>query len=234
MDLYADAIAAHYAAYRPSLHAQILKRALPLGERFAVGLDVGCGTGYSALALADWCDYVHAVDPSQAMLDRAMPHPRVAYQNGAAERLPLPDASVDLVTFAGSLAYVDRDATAAELRRVCRSGATVVCYDFEVLLGDVLSRWNVADQAVDMGYDHAVNFADVPGFSDEPARVERAKLEVTAVQLAHVLLSDAHRFARFAEVLGTSNPFDTLKCEIESGSGRAELSADLYSSTYRM
>ncbi len=232
-DLYADAIAAHYAAYRPDLHTRILERALPLGERFADGLDVGCGTGYSAHALADWCDHVYAVDPSRAMMDRATPHPRVMHRQGSAEHLPLPDASVDAVTFAGSMAYVDRDAAAAQLRRVCRSGATVVCYDFEVRLEDVLSRWNVAE-AGDDAYDHAANFAGVSGFTDQAAQVERAVLDVTAAQLAHVLLSDAYRFARFADVLGAREPFDVLRREVESNGKPLALSADMYFSTYRV
>ncbi len=233
-DLYADAIAAHYAAYRPELHARILERALPTGARFATGLDAGCGTGYSALALTEWCDQVHAIDPGQAMLDRATPHPRVSYQKGSAERLPLPDASVDLATFAGSLAYVDLGATASELHRVCRAGATVVCYDFHVRLGQVLARWQIAKGDDGSDYDHAVNLAGLPSFANDAAQADRVALGVTVDQLAHVLLSDAHRFTCFADVLGADHPFDSLRRELALDGERTALSADLFYSVYRM
>lgn len=127
---YSEAVATHYAAYRPPLHRTILTRVLAGTGGFSDALDVGCGTGWSSLALAEFCDRVFAIDPSQSMLDGAPPHDSVAYLLGAAERIPLPDDSIDLVTFAGSLSYADREATAVELRRVCRPDAMIVpCAD---------------------------------------------------------------------------------------------------------
>ncbi|WP_425460039.1 methyltransferase domain-containing protein [Exilibacterium tricleocarpae] len=35
---------------------------------------MGCGTGHSALALTKYCSRFHGVEPSRAMLERAMPH----------------------------------------------------------------------------------------------------------------------------------------------------------------
>ena len=107
---YDTTAAAHYAAYRPPLHAMILARVLPPGAAFDAGLDVGCGTGYSAVALAHYCQRVYGVEPSAEMLARALPHDRVQYLAGAAEHLPLPDDSVDLIAFAGSLFYADASA----------------------------------------------------------------------------------------------------------------------------
>lgn len=54
-------------------------------REIAVGLDLGCGTGYSALALAHHALGVVGVEPSPHMLRRATAHPRVRYVTGAAD-----------------------------------------------------------------------------------------------------------------------------------------------------
>lgn len=229
--LYAAPVARHYAAFRPGLHERLLRRALPAGARFAAGLDVGCGTGYSALALARWCAQVHAIDPSAEMLERASAHPQVAYAQAPAECVPLGDDSVDVVTFAGSVSYVEPSAAAREARRVCRAGGWVVCYDFEVQIGDLLAGWNVPPAAADLAYDHAANFAGAGGFDARPAQAERVPLAVTAREAAHVLLADAHRFAHFARTRG-AEPFDALRRALEAARPRYTLSADLYWTVY--
>ncbi len=61
LDIYDDQIARHYAAYRPPLHQLIINEALE-NQLFEVGLDIGCGTGCSAIALADRCRQVFGVD----------------------------------------------------------------------------------------------------------------------------------------------------------------------------
>jgi SAM-dependent methyltransferase len=100
-------------------------------ERGAEVLDLGCGTGIYSVMLAEELDAtVTGVEPSARMRDvaeRENAHPRVRYLDGAAERIPLAEASVD----AALLSYVvhhmdDRDAGAAELARVVRPGGLVL------------------------------------------------------------------------------------------------------------
>jgi SAM-dependent methyltransferase len=84
---YDSTAARHYAAFRPPLHGLILDRAIRPNESFQVGLDVGCGTGYSAVALAKYCDRVFGLDPSRSMLDAAQRHPRITYIHGSGDAL---------------------------------------------------------------------------------------------------------------------------------------------------
>src|SRR6476620_2719733 len=64
-------------------------------------LDLGCGTGrYSEALATHFNQQVIGLNPSEKMLAqaRAKQHdPRVSYQVGPAEEIPLPDASVDLI-----------------------------------------------------------------------------------------------------------------------------------------
>ncbi|HET8656206.1 MAG TPA: class I SAM-dependent methyltransferase [Longimicrobiaceae bacterium] len=230
---YDPVAAAHYAAYRPPLHSMILGRALSGDGSFGVGLDVGCGTGYSAVALAEYCRRVYGIDPSPSMLGQATAHERVSYLGGAAERIPLPDHSVDVVTFAGSLFYADAVAAGEEVARVAREGAVVVVYDFEVLLDEVLRRCGVDPQAGGSDYDHRTNFSGAPGLAELMVRSERVSLAVSASELAHVLLSDSHRYDRFAERYRASDPFPALTGELRSAYDRATIEADVYYSKYR-
>jgi SAM-dependent methyltransferase len=231
---YDPTAAAHYAAYRPPLHQLILGRVLGEGASFGVGLDVGCGTGYSAAALADYCARVYGIDPSLAMLREAPPREKVVYLGGAAERIPLPDRSVEIATFAGSLFYADVDAAGAEMRRVGGDGALVVAYDFEILLDGVLRRCGVDPEAVESDYDHRANFSGVAGFVELEVGSERVGLRVSPSELAHLLLSDSHRYDQLAKRYGAPDPFPALAAEIRSMGDPARIEADIYYSKYRI
>lgn len=124
--------AALYARGRPFYHPLVvarIRRALRLRAPVPLVLDVGCGTGLSAVALAAVAERVVGVDPSPAMLARAVAHPRVEYREGSAEALPLPDASCGLVTAASAFHLFERDAFLREAGRVLRPGGWLVLYD---------------------------------------------------------------------------------------------------------
>ncbi len=106
----------------------------PPGRAPAQVLDVGCGPGMSAFALADLLPAarVLGVDLSHAMVTRARQHlrdrprPSVEVLVADATRLPLASASCDLVTGHSFLYLVpDRRAVLRELRRVLRPGGAL-------------------------------------------------------------------------------------------------------------
>ena len=213
---YNQAVAFHYSSYRPPLHEMILGSVLAGEERFSTGLDVGCGTGYSALALAKFCSHVYGVDPSQSMLEEANPHEKITYQLGVGEALPLPNNLVDVVTFAGSLFYAKSEHLANELIRVCRAQAIIIPYDFEVLIDDVLLQFGIDLKKAESDYDHEINFSGNANFIEIIVGAEQINLEVTATELAHILLSSSLRYEAFAEKYGVLDPFLGLVQEIEA------------------
>jgi ubiquinone/menaquinone biosynthesis C-methylase UbiE len=100
-------------------------------EHVASILDLGCGTGRFSEALAvHFNASVFALDPSQKMLAQAREKqhdPRVRYQLGCAEEIPLPDGEVDLVFMSMSFHHFERPLVAArECHRVLRSGGTAI------------------------------------------------------------------------------------------------------------
>jgi SAM-dependent methyltransferase len=123
--------AQRYAAARPYFHPVVMDQivAFTRTPRFGRALDVACGTGQSARALAAIADCVEAIDISPEMLAAAQPHERVRYHVAAAERLPFADASFDLATVGLGFHWFDQRAFLAEASRVLRPGAWLVVYN---------------------------------------------------------------------------------------------------------
>jgi len=98
--------------------------------------DVGAGTGKLTRAIAETGADVVAIDPDPDMLAalRANVHGVPTFV-GTAERMPLPDASVDALLLGQAWHWVDPDDGAAEAARVLRSGG---------VLGLV---WNIRDES---------------------------------------------------------------------------------------
>jgi len=218
---YDSAIAAHYAAYRPALHSVILHKALG-DAQFLHGLDVGCGTGASSVALTRWCDRVTGTDASADMVAVAKVHPTVRYLAMNGRAWPVEDKSVDVVTFAGVLPYLDRAATMAELRRVCRADAVVVTYDFAVALKPVLEALGV--EAGDGGYDHAANFEGVDGVRVEASERWAVAFQVTPQEVAHLVLAGRSAHGALVKQYGQEGVFDAVRNRVRE----TTLDASLY------
>ncbi len=117
-------VAAQYAALRPGYPAGAV--AFVTGTSPRRVLDLGAGTGLLTEALVAAGHDVVAVDPSPEMLAELTARlPEVGVFAGAAEALPLPDGSVDVVVVGTAAHWFDPSAAAPEMRRVLRSGGVV-------------------------------------------------------------------------------------------------------------
>lgn len=122
--------AKRYAASRPYFHPLVVERiaAFTGVNHFAAALDVACGTGQSARALAEIANSVEAVDVSAEMLAEAEPHERVRYQVAPAERLPFGEGAFELATVGLAFHWFDQSAFLAEAKRVLKPGGWLIIY----------------------------------------------------------------------------------------------------------
>lgn len=126
------ATARRYAKGRPFHHPLVMERIRRFTRRttpFPRALDVGCGTGMSAVALKSISDEVVGLDPSAAMLAQAPRAKGVHYVRCRAERLPFPDASFELVTVSSAFHWLDRAHFLAEAARVLAPRGWLVIYN---------------------------------------------------------------------------------------------------------
>ncbi len=170
---YFDAVAPQWDAMRseffsPGVREQAHARAgLQAGDTVA---DIGAGNGFMTEGLTDRGVQVVAVDQSPAMLAamRArLGDAGIVYRQGEAERLPLDDASVDVVLANMFLHHVERPAVAiGEMVRTLRPGGRLVitdvdAHDHEFLRSEHHDRWLGFDRAQVAAWFEAAGLIDV-------------------------------------------------------------------------
>jgi SAM-dependent methyltransferase len=142
--------AARYATARPYFHAEAAERVRSFAgvERFALAMDVGCGSGQSSVALAAVAEQVIAIDASAEMLRHATLLPNISYHVGFAEQLDavctragacaaagsalLPAAGVqgfDVITAGMALHWFDRDRFYDQCHRMLRPKGLLAVYN---------------------------------------------------------------------------------------------------------
>jgi SAM-dependent methyltransferase len=129
-------MAAGYATARPAVHPRVIDlawRGLGRDEPFHRALDIGCGAGLSTKALAGYVKSAVGLEPNVPMLHWASGGKFVA---GAAEALPFPAGSFDLITAAGALNYVDLERFFPEASRVLTPDGLMLVYDFSPPVDD--------------------------------------------------------------------------------------------------
>ena len=131
--LYAGS-AAHYVRGRlpyPDDLGKQIATAAGLGKR-ARALDVGCGPGSLTLLLAGSVDHVVGIDADPAMIAQASLAARraglenILWRRMRAEELPVDLGCFDLVTFAQSLHWMDRQQVLTIVREMLRPGGRCV------------------------------------------------------------------------------------------------------------
>ena len=132
--------ATDYERYRATYPAELFDRlkAIGVGTENQRVLDLGTGTGFLARGLSQRGSNVLGVDVDRELLAVARRRSREQAENteylwARAERIPIRENSVAVVTAGQCWHWFDRDRVCAEIRRVGASGGTVVITHFDWL-----------------------------------------------------------------------------------------------------
>ena len=218
--------AAEYRASRPGYPAALFDFLAQASPRRGRALDCATGNGQAAIGLASRFAAVVATDLSVAQLARAEARPNIRYLAATAERLPLADASVDLVSVAQALHWFDLAAFYPELARIARSGALIATWSYGRMRVDpavdaVVERLytDIVGPCWPPGREHVDN-----GYRDLPfpfARVAAPALAMTADwPLARLLgyLASWSAVQRYAAQHGC-DPLDEVREELRAAWG---------------
>lgn len=112
-----------YDTYRVRYPSRVLNVMAPTAKPDGRLVDLGCGTGFLALPLADRFGAVVGVDADAAMIDFAASRDiggAVSWITSAAEDIDFASSSVDAVTVGAAFHWMDREAVARRVRRWLR------------------------------------------------------------------------------------------------------------------
>ena len=152
--------AAHYDRARPTYPPDVIAWALgpDVGPGRGSVVDVGAGTGLLTRVLVPLAGEVLPVEPDPLMRAQlAAATPGVVPRDGAAESIPVPDASVDAVVSGQAYHWFDPEAANAEAARVLRPG------------GHFAAVWNIRDEDVPW-------VAELSDLIEQKARADRRDL----------------------------------------------------------
>ncbi|CDZ78168.1 ubiquinone/menaquinone biosynthesis methyltransferase [Legionella massiliensis] len=157
----------NYLRFRPDYPTALYDYLLTLVAKSQCAWDCGTGNGQAALILAERFEQVIASDVNQAPLDVAPKKANIRYLCCAAEKTPIEDKSVDLITIAQAMHWFNFDLFYQEIRRVAKDSAVIAawCYSlgkfgseidkqisklYDEILGD--DYWPVERRYIDKEY----------------------------------------------------------------------------------
>ena len=140
-----SALAAQYAAFRPTYPPELFAYLAALCTEHRLAWDCACGNGQASVPLAQHFQRVIASDASAKQIAAATTHPRISYRVAPESQSGLETGSVDLVTVAQALHWLDLERFYAEVARVLTSGGWLAVWTY----GVPRARAPAIDSAID-------------------------------------------------------------------------------------
>ncbi|MCJ8170730.1 class I SAM-dependent methyltransferase [Atopomonas sediminilitoris] len=147
-----QAEACAYQRYRPDYPAELfawLSQQCASQQRV---LDIACGSGQASEAWRSHFDQVLACDLNLAGLQRSPAHSPVLYVQSAAERLPITDHSLDMISVAQALHWFATPTFYNEARRVLQPHGLISAWSY----GFFSSGLPALDHALQHFHDHTL------------------------------------------------------------------------------
>jgi len=132
-----------YAKYRPQSAPEVAELAMAYlkqgkqesKDTFDFLVDIGCGNGQSTSMFAPYFSKILGIDPSENQIKYAQANnsdSKITYQVGAAEDIPVPDHSVDLIAAGEAIHWVEFEKFFEECKRVLKPDGCIVLHGYNM------------------------------------------------------------------------------------------------------
>jgi len=127
---YFSSQASNYAKYRVAYPRSLFEYLASLVPERRLAWDCATGSGQAAIELASFFERVVATDGSPEQIENAKPRPNIIYRVALAEQSGLERGSVDLITVATAIHWLNLEKFYAEVRRVARKKAVLATFSY--------------------------------------------------------------------------------------------------------
>jgi SAM-dependent methyltransferase len=134
-----------YIKSRPNYPDELFKFLASVSPAHNLAWDCATGNGQAALSLTNYFKRVIATDASEQQIKNAVPHEKVQYSVALADNSGIETGTVDLVTIASALHWMDFDSFYAEVNRVLKPRG-------------VFAAWAYYDSHINTTIDTLVNY----------------------------------------------------------------------------
>ena len=203
MEEYHSITAFHYKSYRPPVHQKILNRALG-SSKFSKGLDVGCGTGQSSIALTHFCKKVVGYDPNLPMLKDAKTHPNVDYYSD----LDL-NNQFNLLSFFGSINYINQLEINKLLKLLAPEG-TIVCCDFDIQFPSSIKPLLEGSEQGNYNPAKDLSLYEIKSLKEIEKGNFNLSFQSSIKDTAHLILGDSNFLSHLQNQYGSQDPYEDL------------------------
>ncbi len=121
-----------YVKYRPYYPTELYAYLSSLTDQHALAWDCGTGNGQAAMGLTDFYNQIIATDPSEQQIKNAFPHDKIKYRIEKAENNSIKSSTIDLVTIANALHWLDFEAFYEEVRRALKPNGIIAAWAYGV------------------------------------------------------------------------------------------------------
>ncbi len=127
---YFSTQAKEYSKYRPKYPDELFSFLSSLVNEHNSAWDCATGNGQAAIGLVPYFEKIIATDPSSSQIEHAELHPKIEYRVASAENSGLESDSIDLLTVATAIHWIDTDKFYPEAKRIIKNGGVLAVWTY--------------------------------------------------------------------------------------------------------
>ncbi|MEO8512174.1 MAG: class I SAM-dependent methyltransferase [Ignavibacteria bacterium] len=122
--------AKEYSKYRPKYPAELFSYLSSLVNEHNTAWDCATGNGQAAIGLEPHFKKIIATDASSSQIEHAELHPKIEYRTLTAENSGLESDSVDLLTVATAIHWINTEIFYPEAKRIIKNGGVIAVWTY--------------------------------------------------------------------------------------------------------